>query len=184
MNYKIILFLLSSCTLITVSKTNHKTNEEFFEAIKSNNKALVDKLIRLKKVDPNDQKDGKTALMWAIENHHNWMIIILIGLGADVNKVADNGETPLSFAAIYYPRAMSIIEDSHRKIAIPPNYENYIEYKKELLARGKKEKKKELKKLEEEFFPLEWEEIVGEKPITIEKPEEEWTFINPDHDGE
>jgi ankyrin repeat protein len=118
-------------------------NDLFFESIKTGNYYLVDKLIKEKKADPNAQKNGKSALMWAIESKKPWMIIILINLGADINKAAKNGETPLSFAAIYYPRAMRTIEDSHKKIKIPSLYKNYIEYKKALLKRGQEILKKE-----------------------------------------
>jgi uncharacterized protein len=67
-------------------------------AVKNNNATDVEKLI-LKGADPNWTDNGKSLLMWSVEQGHSDIASFLLGRGADVNDEDPSGRTVLITAA-------------------------------------------------------------------------------------
>jgi len=60
-------------------------------------------------VDPNACDDqGRSALHWAADGGHTHIAIMLLQLGADIDKTDEDGQTPLHYAATVVRPASSL----------------------------------------------------------------------------
>ena len=114
---------------------NQTIDNRLFDAIEKEDLNAIAQAIQ-DEADINAQKDNKTALMWAIESKNNFILMLLLHLGADVNKKADNGESPLLFAAIHNPTAIKILKDWGNEITVPEEYADYPSYLNDIRAKA------------------------------------------------
>jgi ankyrin repeat protein len=92
-----VLYLLAS---LAFGSHSWSADNTFKDAVRSNNLAIINKLIET--TDDLDQRgtNGKTALMLAAKAGDNALVKKLLEAGADSNAVNINGGTPIMFAAM------------------------------------------------------------------------------------
>lgn len=163
-----ILFTSAMPTFTFFSGFSGRQNvgaEELFNAIDNEDVKEVEKLLKNKRIDPNVERKGKTALLQAIalpdEETAKKIVTLLLDYNVDPNISDDSGMTPLVFARYVQKPQIVLILLQHGAMVTGHK----------LLRRESRKKEcpyeKALRKLEKEFY-------------VIPKEKEEWTLIEPE----
>jgi ankyrin repeat protein len=206
---KLLLFVLttfSSIQLVQAVSFQDSMNKKLFEEINKigvNSDALAKIEVFLKYANPNTQQNGKTATMRLIERRLSSIASLLISpdiinalalllkFNKDIDFIADNGMTALTFAAslndvVIVKQLINAGADPLKEDAFGMTYQDYLdenkslEYPERMKVREERRKEYQEKTLNEEFEEeLEEFEKLPTK-AELEEEIEEWEIINKD----
>lgn len=112
MSYK--KYLLFTLVLILSSEVLMGKDYAVIIAANKGNISNIRKLLKKRKANINikSKKNGYTALMCAIKNHHDKIVKFLLNKGASVEPVGSDSETALSLSEKYMPKYVNVITES------------------------------------------------------------------------